>query len=59
MMNARAAVSCGWAFVKGIMWLPFSYLNALVKNPPLFPEAKDIFFKLNKVDLSIYFSEHG
>jgi hypothetical protein len=59
MMDSRAAISCGWAFIKGIMWSPFSHLDALVKNCLLFPEAKDIFFQLNKVDLSVYFSEHG
>jgi hypothetical protein len=59
MMDSWATIGCGWAFVKGIVWPPFSYLDALVKNSLLFPEAKDIFFQLKKVNLSVYFSEHG
>jgi hypothetical protein len=59
MMDSRAAISCGWAFIKGIMWSPFSHLDALAKNFVLFPEAKDIFFQSRKVNLGVYFSEHG
>jgi len=59
MMNSRATIGCGWAFIKGVMWSPFSYLDALVKNSLLFPEAEDIFFELEKVSLGVYFPEHG
>jgi len=59
MMDARATISCGWTFIKGIMCPPFSRLDALVKNSLLFPEAEDIFFQLKKVNLGVYFPEHG
>jgi hypothetical protein len=59
MMDSRATISCGWAFIKGIMWPPFSYLDALVENFLLFPEAEDILFQLKKVNLGVYFPEHG
>jgi hypothetical protein len=59
MMDSWAAISCGWAFIKGIMRPTFSDFDALVKNSLLFPEAEDIFFQLKKVNLGIYFPEHG
>jgi hypothetical protein len=59
MMNSWATVSCGWAFIKGIMWPPRSYLDALTKGFVLFPEAEDIFFELEKISLGVYFPEHG
>jgi hypothetical protein len=59
MMNSRATISCGWAFIKGVMW-PFpSHLDALVENFLLFPETEDILFKLKKVTLGVYFPEHS
>jgi hypothetical protein len=57
-MDSRATIGCGWTFVKGIMWSPFSHLDALTENFVLFPEAKDVLFQLKKVDLGVYFPEH-
>jgi hypothetical protein len=59
MMDSPAAISCGWTFIKGVMWPSLSRLDALVENALLLPKAKDIFFQLNKLDLSVYLSEHG
>jgi hypothetical protein len=58
MMDSRAAIGSRRAFVKGIMWFPFSHLDALTENFVLFPEAKDVLFQLKKVDLGVYFPEH-
>jgi hypothetical protein len=58
-MDPRAAVSRGRAFVKGVVWSLFSYLDALGENSLFFPEAQDVFFQLRKFDLSIYFLKHS
>jgi hypothetical protein len=58
MMNSGAAIGRRWAFIKNIMWPPFSYRDALVKSALLFPEAKDVLFQLNEVDLAAHLSKH-
>jgi hypothetical protein len=59
MMDSRAAISCGWTFIENIMRSLFSYHNALVKDTPLLPELKDIFFQSNEVDLAVHLSKHA
>ena len=59
MADVGLAVSCGRAVIENIALALFAAVYALFKDAVLVPEFFDLFFSLNKVQISVHFFVHN